>query len=330
MTPFPLRAGQRGESIRDLQRRLGTAGYSPDGSEAGVFCASTQQAVTRFQEDRGLRTSGECDEQTWLAVIEAGWKLGDRLLVLTAPQLRGDDVADLQRALNHVGFDCGRPDGILGPASVRALIDFQRNCGVRSDGICGPETVRMLDVLRRQSGSGPGVASVREHELVRRATALRHQRVVVGQFGGLSSLARTVARSLRLHGATVMSTDEYEAAAQASAANRFGATVYLGLESQANTCTDIFYFAVPAFESVGGRALAATMVDALGELLPAPARLRGMRLPVLRETRMPAVLCSFGPVREVIDAGDALTRAIVTATSIWAETPVAPDSQPAQ
>ena len=278
-------------------------------------------AVERFQDDRGLRSSGECDEQTWLAIIEAGWKLGDRLLVLSAPQLRGDDVADLQRALNHVGFDCGRPDGILGPASIRALIDFQRNCGVRADGICGPETVRMLDLLRRQSGSGPGVASVREHELVRRATALRHQRVVVGQFGGLSALARTVARSLRQHGATVMSTDEYEAAAQASAANRFGATVYLGFESQANVCSDIFYFAVPAFESVGGRSLATEVAAGVSTLLPGDARARGMRLPVLRETRMPAVLCSLGPVRDVINAGGSLTRAIVTATNAWADAP---------
>lgn len=321
MTPFPLRAGQRGESIRDLQRRLGAAGYSPAGSEAGIFCASTSTALERFQDDRGLRASGECDEQTWLAIIEAGWKLGDRLLVLSAPQLRGDDVADLQRALNHVGFDCGRPDGICGSASIRALIDFQRNCGVRADGICGPETVRMLDVLRRQSGSGPGVASVREHELVRRATALRHQRVVVGQFGGLSSLARTVARSLRQHGATVMSTDEYEAAAQASAANRFGATLYLGFESQANTCSDIFYFAVPAFESIGGQSLATMVVKEVAPLLPGRAQARGMRLPVLRETRMPAVLCSLGPVRDVINSGGALTRAIVAATSAWADAP---------
>ena len=50
-----------------------------------------------------------------MALIEAGWRLGDRLLVLAAPQLRGDDVTELQDALNQLGFDCGRPDGIFGP-----------------------------------------------------------------------------------------------------------------------------------------------------------------------------------------------------------------------
>ena len=31
-----------------------------------------------------------------MALVEAGWRLGDRLLVLAAPQLRGDDIAQLQ------------------------------------------------------------------------------------------------------------------------------------------------------------------------------------------------------------------------------------------
>lgn len=322
MTPFPLRRGQHGEPIRDLQRRLGAAGYGPDGAEAGSFCASTEIALQKFQDARGLHASGVCDEQSWLAIIEAGWKLGDRLLVLTAPQLRGDDVEDLQRALNHVGFDCGRPDGILGPATIRALADFQRNCGLNADGICGRKTVHMLDVLRRQSGSGPGVASVREVESVRRTTSLHSLRIVVGQFGGLSSIGRSVARSLRQQGATVMSTDEYDAAAQAAAANRFGATIYIGFEARPHTCADVSYFAVPSFESVGGRSLGTHLVRQLDGLLPIAPTLRGMRLSVLRETRMPAVLCSVGPVRDVVDATGALTGAVVEATRRWSDAPL--------
>lgn len=322
MTPFPLRRGQHGEPIRDLQRRLGAAGYSPDGAEAGSFCAATEAALLAFQGARGLHASGVCDEQSWLAIVEAGWKLGDRLLVLTAPQLRGDDVEDLQRALNHVGFDCGRPDGILGPATIRALADFQRNCGLNADGICGRKTVRMLDVLRRQSGSGPGVASVRELESVRQTTSLQSLRIVVGQFGGLSSIGRAVARSLRQQGATVMSTDEYEAAAQAAAANRFGATMYIGFEASPHVCADISYFAVPSFESVGGRSLGTHLVRQFDGVLPIAPTLRGMRLPVLRETRMPAVLCTIGPVRDVVDATGALTGAVTTAARLWGDAPL--------
>jgi N-acetylmuramoyl-L-alanine amidase len=275
----------------------------------------------RFQQDRGLHPSGSCDEQTWAAIVEASYALGDRPLKLSAPHLRGDDIAHLQRGLNHVGFDCGRPDGILGPATIRALVDFQRNSGLTSDGICGYKTVRMLELLQRQSGSGPGVASIREIEAVRQTMSLNALRIVVGQFGGLSSVARAVARALRQSGATVISTDEYEAAAQAAAANRFGATIYIGFEARPQTCTDVSYFAVPAFESVGGRSLAVHVVTELADVLPAPAALQGMRLPVLRETRMPAVLCSLGPVRDVVDAKGAITRSVVEAARLWTQDP---------
>ncbi len=268
-----------------------------------------------FNSPVGLHASGRCDESTWLALVEAGWRLGDRLLLLTAPQLRGDDIAALQDGLNQLGFDCGRPDGICGPATVRALLDFQRNGGLTPDGICGPRTVRMLELLRRQTGSGPGVASVRE--TLTTHDSLRPLRIVVGQFGGLSSITRSVTRALRNDGATVMATDEYDAASQAAAANRFGAQLYIGFEARADERSLVSYFGVPTFESIGGRSLATHIVAAWCTPVLVEPELRGMRLPVLRETRMPAVLCSLGPVRAAVDATDAVTDTIVTAVTAW-------------
>lgn len=236
--------------------------------------------------------------------------------------LRGDDVADLQRSLNQVGFDCGRPDGIFGPAATRALVDFQRNSGLVADGICGRETVRTLRLVSEKSGSGPGVASIREEEGARRSSPIIGLRLVVGQFGGLSSIARSVARALRESGANVMSTDEYEAPSQAAAANRFGADAYLGFEARTDRCSIVSYFAVPSFESVGGRALATRVVDELDPVLDCRPQLSGMRLPVLRETRMPAVLCSVGPVRSVVDRTNHVSSAVVRAVTGWSETPL--------
>ena len=238
--------------------------------------------------------------------------------MLTAPQLRGDDVVSLQQALNHLGFDCGRPDGILGPATIRALVDFQRNSGITADGVCGPTTVSKLQLLKRQSGSGPGVARIRESESVIGSSTLGSLRVVIGQFGGLSAVTRALSRSLRLTGAVVLSTDEYEASTQASVANRFGASVYVGFEAEADACSTIAYFAVPEFESRGGRALARQLALHLeGVMTPSPAAV-GMRLAVLRETRMPAVICSVGPVRAVVDASESIADAVVEALQTWA------------
>lgn len=287
-----------------------------------MFCGATERAVAAFQAERGLEADGRCDEPTWHALIEAGWTLGDRLLMLRAPHLRGDDVSTLQQSLNHLGFDCGRPDGIFGQLTARALDDFQRNSGLTPDGICGRETIRMLERVSRQSGTGRGVAWIRESEAMTRSASLATLRVVIGQFGGLSAVSRSITRSLRTVGATVMATDEYEASAHAAAANRFGAAAYVGFEARPNVPSVVSYFAVPAFESIGGRSLGTHIVGRLSGVLPVPPELRGMRLPVLRETRMPAVLCSLGPVREVVDSASEIAAAVVGAVSAWSITPL--------
>ncbi len=273
--------------------------------------------------------SGVCDEVTWRAIVEASWKLGDRLLLLVAPNRRGDDVRELQAQLARIGFDPGRVDGIFGPATARAVDDFQHNSGLYVDGVCGPDTIRALEVLTRQTGSGPGIAALRELEsLTASARSLAELRVVIGQFGGLSSLSRQLVQALRQRSATVVASDEPDASAQAAAANRFAATVYLGFEARPGSQPVVHFYEVPQFASAGGRALADQVVDTLGTAgLPMSAR--GMRLPILRETRMPAVLITIGSVPAVLDRAPDLVAALVIALERWAERPwfSPPDSQ---
>ena len=47
-----------------------------------------------------------------------------------------------------------------------------------------------------------------------------------------------------------------------------------------------------------------------------------MRLPVLRETRMTAVVCSLGPVQRVVDAAPLVGDAVVDALAAWAASPL--------
>ncbi len=283
-----------------------------------MFCAATEHAMRSFQQVRGLRADGICDEQGWTALVEASWKLGDRQLLLTSPNLRGDDVADLQSRLARLGFDCGRVDGIFGPRNARALKDFQSNCGVTADGVCGPETVRLIVRVSGQTGTGPGVGAVRERERLRVGfESLATCRVVLGQFGGLSALTRTLARELRQRGATVMPLDEPDAVAQAMAANLFGAHVYIGFEGHNEPSAVAHYYQVPTFESAGGRELAELIAERLSAVAGLSPAVSGMRLPVLRETRMPAVLLTVGPIRLATDASPAIAAAVLRALDVW-------------
>ena len=289
-----------------------------------MFCAATADAVRAFQRHRGLHDHGTCDEPTWLALVESTWQLGDRPLRLVAPHLRGDDIGELQTALGRLGFDCGRVDGIFGPATARALEEFQRNCGVDVDGVCGAATVRALQINATRSGTGPGVAAIRElQQLSAVGTSLRELRVVVGQFGGFGTVARHIARLLRHNGAKVITADELDPSLHAAAANRHQATVYIGLEARPDERAVVAYYATAGFESVGGRALAERLAAAFetSELVP-PVQISGMRLPVLRETRMTAVVCEIGPVQRIVDAGPAAAELVVAALAAWAASPL--------
>jgi len=293
------------------------------GAEAGSFCGATETAVRAFQHHRGLHEHGACDEATWLALVEASWRLGDRPLKLVAPNMRGDDVGTLQSQLGKLGFDCGRVDGIFGHRTATALEDFQRNCGLEADGIAGPQTSRALDAISSRTGSGPGVATIREIEQLGNVGASLHDlRVVIGQFGGLSSLTRSIAQELRGRGAKVIAVDELDPSLQAASANRHAANVYVGFEAHADAQATISYYSTAGFESAGGRSLAEKLVcslDEAGKLRD--VRSAGMRLPVLRETRMTAVVCSFGPVQVVTDSAGTLGDAIVAALAAWAQSP---------
>lgn len=280
-----------------------------------------------FQAERGLRPDGVCTAETWSALVEASWALGERLIYLTSPHLRGDDVAELQSRLGRLGFDCGRVDGIFGTGTMRALEEFQRNCGLTPDGICGRESVRALVRLCKHSGAGPGVATLREQEALRhRRGSLAPLRVVIGQFGGLSTLTRTLFRGLHHRGAQVVVVDEPEPRGHADVANRFGADVYVGLEAHAGPGTTLAYYAVPTFESAGGRSLAEHLRQHLADApfapLIGPIGVQGMRLPVLRETRMTAVLITLGPVRAVVDHAVPVSEAVHAALRGWVGAPL--------
>jgi len=321
---LPLRPGHAGEAVADLQRRLRACGQATDGDPLGTFGSATEAAVRRFQEHRGLRVDGICGPDTWTSLVEAGHGLGDRLLYQQAPMLRGDDVADLQRLLGNLGFDAGRVDGFFGPDTTRAVVEFQRNAGLPTDGVCGPDTVRALRRVAGRTSEGTTVAGLRE------ADALRHEprgvggrRVVIAEGGEAAGLADSVGRALQAAGAVVAVVHHPDDHEKATAANTFEASVFLALVVRDDPGVTTAYYAHENFESVGGRRLAELVLDELPDGLAQPAATgaRGMRLPVLRETRMPAVLVEIGPPTLVVEQTPRLVGALAAAVGRWSTEP---------
>lgn len=297
--------GAVGEAVRDLQRRLGAAGYDCR-AESGTYGPETEAAVRAFQQSRRLRVDGICGRQTWSALVESGYALGDRLLYRRIPMLRGDDVADLQQRLNALGFDAGREDGILGDETAVALGRFQRDVGLAADAICGPATVA---ALRRVGGFAAGsIASVRERESLREGGRLAGRRLFVGTVPGLDPLARRLARGLEDAGAeVVLEATGGDDSDVAGAANRFEAHLCLVVRPGSAAGPRCFYFESGRFRSEAGYRSAARVLEELSILI-GEGQLCGRSYAVLRETRMPAVVCEPAAADDVHAMGVLVSR----------------------
>ncbi len=322
--PLPLRVGDTGDAVADLQERLVYLGLDLGEDKPGVFGTGTQAAVRAFQAQRGLRQDGVCGKDTWSAVVEAGFRLGDRLLYHRRPMLHGDDVAEVQRRLSSLGFDPGGVDGIFGVLTHLALTDFQHNAGVAPDGICGQRTLAELFRVAPLVGGADLVSSVRERLRVADASAtLRGRRIAVGEEGGFATGAAAVCRALVLAGAVPVELHHPDATEQAADANSAGVDCYLGLRLEPTHASVVatFYRGF-RYESVASRHLAEFLLESAVQRLGLhDGGVHGMALPILRETQMPAVLLELGAPDQVVMHTTELAQAVVQALDRWLAEP---------
>ncbi len=311
----------RGPAVADVQGRLRAVLGTPVAVD-GLFGPATRAAVEAFQRLRGLRVDGVCGLQTWNTLVEASFRLGDRFLYRRTPMLRGDDVAELQQRLCSLGFDTERVDGIFGDATVRALGEFQRNAGLPVDGIVGGATLHELLRLGSRHHESELVSAVRARAALRDTPrSLRGRHVAVGEGGGLGSVAGALRRRLTLAGIQVSELHHPDDAVQAKEANELDVDVFVGLRlnPSLSSCSTA-YWAGTHDESPGGRRLAELVQSAVPAALGvADAGVRGMSLPILRETRMPAVVVEVGPASTVVERATTLAAALAVALGHWAD-----------
>ena len=305
-----------------MQRRLQRI-RTHDVTVNGLFDQPTEQAVRQFQRLRGLPADGIVSQETWRVLVEAGYSLGDRLLLRTRVPLRGDDVVDLQLRLNQLGFDAGNEDGIFGRATQAAVEEFQRNMGLAVDGRVGPATVQQLRRLRRDhQRAGAGVRA-RQRERLREwiGQSLTSRRLLIDPARGPAdpgatgpagtveadvtwAIASQLAARLNATGASAFlsrgPTTSPSGSERARLANELDvdavisiSTNSLGNPSARGAAT--YYFGTQQFVSESGQRLATALLDELvtHDWVP-DCRVHPMTWAILRETRMPAVIVEPG------------------------------------
>lgn len=268
----------------NMRVRLEALGFGPISSDLN-------EQILAFQKSRALPQTGICDGLTWKSLLEAGYRLGDRLLYVRTPMMRGEDVAELQNRLGALGFDAGRVDGIFGPDTLRALKDFQRNVGLPVDGICGPTSVEEL--LRVFGRSSTNIHSVKELEHIRSdIRSLSDLSVAVTHQGFLDAPAELLRAALALKGAHAQVIMHPDPSRLANLSNAQKSDLCIHIEEQPET-REIRYYQGFSYTSTSGEALA----HLIARYMNAPSNgfdisVVGMNVPVLRETRMTAVTIS--------------------------------------
>ncbi len=326
-TPLLLRRGDESAAVLDIQQRLTSAGYDT-GTERGTFGEATETAVRAFQTERGIAIDGICGPDTWEELTRAGYQLGDRNLYMRSPMMTGDDVLTLQEHLGKLGFNPIYHDGIFGERTHKALQDFQRDSGIDADGVAGYATVEALVNLSRDLDTDSrSVAEMLEAEKLRnQPPEVRGRKIVVGITGASQVISQALARHLREAGAEVLQHATIDAGQQAHLSNEWDSDAYIGIAIVSEDFS-ISYYKTAGFESVGGKALADHCVTALkdltdqGQLSSCPEP-KGMRLSILRSTRMPAVWCRLGPPEEVVTRSSEIAEALSVGVVTWCANPV--------
>lgn len=314
--PLPMRQGDVGEAVVDLQDRLRSLGLFDGTDERGHYGDPTARAIEAFQQQRGLRVDGICDRATWQALDEAGYRLGDRLLYRRATATRGDDVAELQRQLSAVGFYASTIDGIYDDRTAEAVADFQRNVGLPADGMLGPRTIEELTRLRSHITEGHLVSALRERLLRGTLPALNGTKIAVGECGGFAHGVAATCRALTAAGAVALDLHHPDSTKLAAEANVAGAAVFMGLQlDPSSVAIRTAYYSGYRYESVASKRLAELVHGSLQRILQlSDGGVLGMAIPILRETKMPAILVELGDppqvVRRTSEIGEVLVRSL--------------------
>ncbi|WP_290169305.1 peptidoglycan-binding protein [Arthrobacter sp. APC 3897] len=171
--------------VRALREALLHAGISmsylaPDSvNNPDLFDDHVDAAVRSFQQSRGLIVDGVAGPDTLRALTEAQFRFGDRVLALVEGQqpIRGDDVAELQRHLSHLGFYYGHIDGEFNVRTRYAVAELQNNLGIPGTGVCDQDTIRSMARVNRAITPSQAFA-LRDYERLDHSTAALRGRLI--------------------------------------------------------------------------------------------------------------------------------------------------------
>ena len=131
------------DEVLDLSNKIQAAGYR---FPADSF--ECKSLVELFLNDYSLEKTIS-KENLWFELLNQGYDLGDRILNLSNPVLRGSDVEELQEMLSRLGFYSDPINSEYTKDLMKAVEAFQENRGLSVDGVVGLNTAVEIKKLIR-------------------------------------------------------------------------------------------------------------------------------------------------------------------------------------
>jgi peptidoglycan hydrolase-like protein with peptidoglycan-binding domain len=128
-------------TIRKAQETLNARGFKA-GAPDGTMGESTRSALSAFQKSENIAVTGRLNPRTLarLGIDEPGASAG------ATGNASAATVREVQRKLAERGYRPGKPDGVMGPATRAALIEFQRAEKLPVSGRADRQTLAALRV----------------------------------------------------------------------------------------------------------------------------------------------------------------------------------------
>ncbi len=176
-----VKFGMRGPAVKQVQQLLDNHGYHL--ATDGDFGPLTYAAVRNFQASRRLAVDGIVNQATWRALTQNETQVADPMEAAPAGYLhegdRGSSVATLQKDLTQLGYSTYGIDGIFGPNTYHAVVDFQLQHKLPAYGLVGELTWKALDAAL--SASTPSSTTLSgANQLSDRGTTSATANAVVG------------------------------------------------------------------------------------------------------------------------------------------------------
>lgn len=133
-----LKYGSKGSAVTKLQKELKKLGYF-SGSITGYYGSQTQAAVKKFQDKKGISTTGTFGPQTTKALYGAGTSARSAAGKAQSTAAK-ETLKKAQAILQKLGLYKGKIDGMQGKLTTAAVKEFQKKYGMKSTGVIDKTT----------------------------------------------------------------------------------------------------------------------------------------------------------------------------------------------